>query len=516
VTATSDVPARWYRPPGLDREVGALIVGVGASDLDVRSAGMHHLVEHLVMRRVGELPFETNASSGTEVVVFHATGTRDQVLGFLRAIAAAIRSVHRGPSPAALAQEQWVLLTEQARRTVGWAGPWTARFGCAGPGLTELPEIGAARASVEDVQAFAGRWFVAQNARVALSFDPAGPLDVELPDGPAHAPQAWRAGARSTRPVLCETETGAVTLSIDGERVPGDLLVLQVLLRALMDDLRHEHALVYSVEAVTCATGPGRRALLAALDPLGEAVGPTVDRVLSVLGGLSTTGPDERVLEDVRTLVLAQLSDPAGLFDRFVGEVGDELRGEEPVSIERSRGAVAQMSTESVRDRLAELLTTLVLTVPAGAGLDDGTLSRVAGAGFGRRDLIATDRRPASQVRHELLSRTPSTGPGSPRLPMRPTRGYAPRVFGPLRGVQLWIGPGQFTLIPTDGPAVRVAAADVVLTETGPDGMITLLTRRGGWIAVNPRHFRGATRWWKHFWDRLDADVLHLPELDAR
>lgn len=514
MTATAEVPVRWCRVPGASRETGALVVAVGASQLDVRSVGLAHLVEHLVMRRVGDLPFEANASSGTECVVFHATGTRAQVLGFLRAVAAAVRSVQRGPSPEVLAREQLVLLTEQARRPAGLVGPWTARFGCAGPGLTELHEIGAVRAGVEDVRAFVGRWFVADNARAVLSFDPEGPLDVELPAGPVPARRPWRAGSRSRRPVYCETETTAVTISIDGDRLPGDALAYQVLVRALLGDLRHEYALIYSIDVAMCATGPGRRVLLVTLDPLWESVGPAVDRTLAVLRELTSAGPGARALEDARTVVLTQLSDPADLFDRLVGEAVDELRGEERVSAEDTRSAVEQMSADAVRDRLSELVTALVLTVPAGTELDEVTLGAMARAGLRRRDLVTTDRRPAPQIRQELLTSRPAGDPGSRRAPIRPTRGYYPRAFGPVRGVQLWIGPGQFTLVARDGPAVRVAASEVVLTQTDPDGMITVLTRRGGRIDVNPSHFRGARRWWRHFWDHLGPDVLHLPEPD--
>ena len=239
----AEVPVRWCTTPGLQREVGALIVGVGSSRLDVGSVGLHHLVEHLVMHRVGDVPIEYNASSGTECVVFHATGSRVQVLAFLRAVAAGIRAVHRGGSPVVLAEQRWVRATEEARRPAGLVGPLTARYGCSGPGLTELPEIGATRATVEDVRAFASRWFVAQNARVALSFDPGGPVGVELPDGLDPRPLVWRADARSADAAFCETDTGAVALSFDTEQVPGDVLVHQVLVQALMRDLRHRHAL---------------------------------------------------------------------------------------------------------------------------------------------------------------------------------------------------------------------------------------------------------------------------------
>lgn len=199
------------------------------------------------------------------------------------------------------------------------------------------------------------------------------------------------------------------------------------------------------------------------------------------------------------------------LFDRFLGEVGDALRGEDRIGVERTRAAVEQMTPDTVRDRLRELLDTLVLTVPEGVELEEGTMHRLAAAGLRRRDVITTLRRPASEIRQDLLADAPRSS-GSRPMPRRPVRGYYPRVFGPVRGEQLWIGPGQFTLIPQDGPAVQVTAAEVVLAETTPDGTVVLLTRRGGRSVVNPRHFRGAARWWKHFWDHLDPHVLDLPD----
>lgn len=506
MTRVVEVPTRWRAVPGLDRESGVLVVGVGASDLDLRSIGLHHLVEHLVMRRVGPMPFAVNAVSSPESVMFHATGSRAQVVGFLRAVASAIRSLHRGPSAWALAQEQQVLATEQAGRPAGFAGPWTARFGCAGPGLTELPELGAGGATVEEVRAFVSTWFVARNARVAVTFDPDGPLGVHLPEGIEGARRVWRAGSRSRRPVFCETDTGALTVSFDAEQVPGDVLVYRVLVQALLRELRDEYAAIYSVTTAMCASGPGRRTWLVGLDPLPENVDAVVDAILWVCETLAGGGCDELLLEDARMLTLAELSDPGEQVDRFVNELVDELRGEDRVDLSTTRRAVEQMTADRVRDRIGELLATVLVTTPGGIALDHGTLGRLTGFGLRRRDLIATDRRPATEIRQEMLARTPGT------RPLRPTRGYYPRVFGPVRGVHLWIGPGQFTLIPRDGPALRVDARDVVLAERDPDGTVALLTRQGGRIAVNPRHFRGAARWWTHFWDQLDDRVVHLPE----
>lgn len=507
MTGVAPTPMAWRAPSGAPEVSGALVVGVGGSDLDLRSGGLHHLVEHLVMNRVGNLPCSHNAVSTSDCVVFHATGSQDEVVEFLTAVLAAITSLRGGLTARELELEQNILATEFVGRGGGRMGPWTVRYGVEGVGLLDQPEVGAGTATVEDVHMFMDRWFVADNARLVLTFDPGHDVAVDLPKGQAPRAVRWQARPESLRRGYAVTETDGVTLSFEGHEALGDMLVLEILRSALRRELRHENGLVYSVDMAVCATGLGRRVAVFSLDPLPEVVDVAAHLALTIVERVATGGPTEEVLEESRQGVLAQLDSSSELINDLLGAAIRELRDDVPADMAETRRAVERMTAAEVRDRLADLAQTLVLTVPEGAATQRLAQGALAHHRLPRLHLFDTDDRAENDIGMELLKKREPVS-SHKQVRFRPTRGYYPKVFGPVRGVHLWIGPGQLTIFTRGEPAVIVDARDVVATETYDDGSVFLLTRRGGRLTVNPRHFRGARRWWPHFAADLRDDIL--------
>src|SRR3712207_8922450 len=61
-----------------------LAFGVGDCDLTPSTAGITHLVEHLVLRRVGHVAVPSNGASGLLATSFYAVGSERERVDFVR------------------------------------------------------------------------------------------------------------------------------------------------------------------------------------------------------------------------------------------------------------------------------------------------------------------------------------------------------------------------------------------------------------------------------------------------
>ena len=166
--AADGVPVLWCEAPG--PFAGALTFRVGRADEDAHTAGISHLVEHLALFALGRRRFAVNGSVDATRTTFWATGSQEEVEGFLTDVANAL-----GDLPLErLDAEQRVLLTEAESSPGG--GPAAsllgARYGASRFGLLEIRELGLHRLGAEDVRAWARERFTAGNAVVWLTGPP--------------------------------------------------------------------------------------------------------------------------------------------------------------------------------------------------------------------------------------------------------------------------------------------------------------------------------------------------------
>src|SRR3954468_22205316 len=83
-TERDGVPVLWTDLP-VDPTV-TLFFGVGHQNMTPATVGITHLVEHLVMRRVGRISTPHNAESGMVSTSFYATGTPARLVDFVRRV----------------------------------------------------------------------------------------------------------------------------------------------------------------------------------------------------------------------------------------------------------------------------------------------------------------------------------------------------------------------------------------------------------------------------------------------
>ncbi|GMA84909.1 hypothetical protein GCM10025868_01590 [Angustibacter aerolatus] len=146
-TEIDGVPVLWRQGPGPLQ--ASLVVRTGLADETFTTNGLTHLVEHLVMRRVGPRPIEVNASVGLLFTEFTATGSPAAVASFVTDVCGVLRDV-AAAEPADLAGD---VAAEPARprrrggrrRAARWAARPALRGGRARAG--RLPAGGAARAA---------------------------------------------------------------------------------------------------------------------------------------------------------------------------------------------------------------------------------------------------------------------------------------------------------------------------------------------------------------------------------
>lgn len=128
-----------FRPDAHDRTAplrAGLVFGVGRRDETLLGSGLTHLVEHLVMRRVGRTPADAGASVDLLTTEFAATGRPGTTAHFLYIVCEALADLPLEQ----LAAEAGVLRAEDDRLAPGVVADLLRTFyGGTGPGRVAGP-----------------------------------------------------------------------------------------------------------------------------------------------------------------------------------------------------------------------------------------------------------------------------------------------------------------------------------------------------------------------------------------
>jgi hypothetical protein len=176
---------RVVRHRGEQRHTDAtLTFAVGSRDETLRTIGVAHALEHLVMYTVRDLPIELNAEVDLMTTTFVASGSPARVGEYLNRVCRALAA----PPVDRLALEAQVLTAEEgsvANPVVSFL--LNVRYGATGPGLAWLEGPGYDGLKPEHVSSFAKKWFVPANAVLQVSGPLPDDLELALPAGPAPA-----------------------------------------------------------------------------------------------------------------------------------------------------------------------------------------------------------------------------------------------------------------------------------------------------------------------------------------
>lgn len=232
-----------------------LTFAVGSRDETLRTVGVAHLLEHLVMHAVRHLPIEMNAEVDLMTTTFVASGSAARVGEFLSGLCRALAA----PPVDRMDVEAGVLAAEDGHD----AHPVVAqllnvKYGAGGPGLAWLEGPGYDGLTAEHVTAFARTWYVPSNAVLQVTGPLPDDLRLELPSGTA-PPRDYPAGRSFDQPVVVGYGMPAagvlLTLPPD-DATRRSTLTIDVLRQRVEEECRHAGGHSYDIGS-DLVGGPG-------------------------------------------------------------------------------------------------------------------------------------------------------------------------------------------------------------------------------------------------------------------
>ncbi|WP_328996608.1 hypothetical protein OG394_18350 [Kribbella sp. NBC_01245] len=366
---------RLIRHPGEQTHTDlTLTFGVGARDETLRTVGVAHLLEHLVMGQARRTPIEIQAMVDLTTTNFAASGSPDRVAAFAEAICAGLTA----PPVDRLSVEVGVLAAED-----GWsAAPLVAsmlntRYGARGPGLAWLEGAGFDRLTASHVIDFARTWFTKANALLQITGPMPSGLKFDLPDGPAPvrsiAPGRLLDGPSA---VPGDIPGAAVMLRLpvgDGARVPSR--VAEVLRDRIEEECRHIGGHSYEVDADSVSAGDGFIEWVVYAEAREGSSRAVAACVAAAVRDLAANGPTEAEMARVMERLDEDLSGPDAVLGPVYAAAMREILGE-PAAVPLDPELARAVSAREIAAVLTEALPTVVC-----CGYDEGFEELVA-AGF--------------------------------------------------------------------------------------------------------------------------------------
>lgn len=453
------VPVFWVDGPA--PLSAALVFRAGIRDETMRTAGVAHLVEHLAMSTLGRVRHDHNASVDLTFTEFTATGPDHAVVAYLSAVC-------RGLSALPLERLD---VEAKVLRAEGGSGCHPAvaeqlrvRFGLAGIGMAGVEPPAIEQITSEEVQRFAARLFVRENAVLALTGPPPPSLNLPLPSG-TRAPLPRDAALDLPHPVWFSHGGPATTVSflVNDNGPQGReavLCVMRIALDRATDRLRHDKGWVYEVDFDLVVTSAGMLACLHA-DPPATHADDVRAGLLAVLRELRDEGPTSVELAEDLSAMRDHFADPRSAEDEVASWARGELVGEVVAPSEERLRLREQLTIEQCQSALNQLDDSLVVGMPP-------------------------ETTPADDSFHPEPEYSSFAVEGRV-FRRRPLQGL---LHGVPRGASLVVGDGGATLKVPEGDTT-VLWEDLVGAARSPDGtMLTLFGADGMTLPVAEGWFR--------------------------
>ena len=370
-TTVNGIPALWTEAP--PPYTAALVVRAGAQDETVRTAGVGHLVEHLVLSGQPRTTLDVNASVDDVITVFHATGARDEVSEWLARVCDAIHDLPLDR----LGLEAKVLDAEDGdavESAVAWSAG--ARFGARGAGLLGRQGPPHRELLPEHVVDFTHRLYTAANAVLVSTGEPPQHPRIRLPEGPRPEPAQTEECELTLPAYLCGPPVPIVSWLC--RRGPAAPVLGALVADRLTDALRHGEGLVYEVALGSTSVGPEEGMTVLWADGSERDQPRILAEAVAVLRTLAQDGPDDADLAHQKALARAQMSDPRGVVEHLVHCALRVLEGRPVLTIDDEIAEVEAVTAQDLRLAARRALETLVLAgsepAPDGvAGIPDRT-----------------------------------------------------------------------------------------------------------------------------------------------
>ena len=244
---------------------------------------------------------------------FWAEGDRDEVLDYLSGVA---RRLHPLPRDRMVAERQ-ILATEGSQRGGSIVTTLlSCRWGARTYGTASYDEFGLFRLSEDEAQAWADRYFVADNAVLFMTGEPSESFSLELPCGERQLARR-RVDQRAAASHRNSLGQGGVGVGMEVDRSPGTGLTLALLASAATARLRHELGVTYHVGADYQLAGPDQAHLTIAADCLDTNAEQVASTLLAVIDNIASRGPEEADIEHERERFRRAVRAPADAVEWF-------------------------------------------------------------------------------------------------------------------------------------------------------------------------------------------------------
>ncbi|MFN3866691.1 MAG: insulinase family protein [Demequina sp.] len=462
---------------------GSLTFGIGIIDETARTAGIAHLVEHLVMSRVGDVSIAHNAETTDDRITFYAQGSAHRVKEFLHSVGASVNSLHSVTDAEVTAQHRIIAaeLGEGFQRT--GHGPLLERYGAATLGLLDLGSPALESLVATDVVAWAQRWLTRGNAVLTFTGPPPEDLNINLPDrGPRpageqvtplpHRLHGWIAGGSA--PV-------AITLDLTAPQRLTRFAARRVIGERFRRVLRTERQLIYAVDGHVSVVSPDTTTAVIVLDPPRHHILTAAQCALAELRSLAHEGPTAHewnlMVEETRNAE----EDSEVLSSVLVDAGVDLIRDAEPPTSLDHR-LLEQITPAEIRDTIAASLDRMLLSL--GDFDTDATPESLS-------DQFALPWARGPEGHYEAMS-----GPAMFKALMSSSvSSFDPKPFKGRRGQQLIVDLERITwAVPQEG--LIEARWDEVVAAGHCDecGMWDVTTRSGEGMLVHPAAWRGGVK----------------------
>ncbi|MDX3851266.1 insulinase family protein [Streptomyces sp. AK02-01A] len=343
-----------------------LVFRVGVADETLATSGITHLVEHLALHRHGVSDLHYNGATAATYTVFHATGTAEEIVGYLNGVCDALRDLPLER----LETEREILRTEAAGRSQGpnhLLPLW--RYGAQGYGLANCTELGTWHLTADAVRDWATTHFTRDNAVLWITGDtvPEG-LRLDLPAG-ERRPLPAATSALPTTPAFIQGDDGIVVLDAVVRRSVAASLFAEVLGRALHTDLRQKGGYSYATAGHYSPRDSEFATITAFADALPQKQDAVVGGFVDVLARLRAGRIEQSELDSARGKVLKAFDTPDLEAARLPSYALNLLTGHDNQDIEEHKAELAAVTLDDLRDVARELRSTALLQVP-GRGAD--------------------------------------------------------------------------------------------------------------------------------------------------
>ena len=370
-TEIGGVPVLWEQGPA--PLAAALVFGVGARHESFRTAGVTHLVEHLVMSTLPKSALDRNAQVDLDITVFHAAGPEADVVDFLNRVC---RGVSQLPLDR-IERELGVLRAEDGvaeHPAVGLS--LRARYGFQAQGLAGTTGAGPSSLTRDHVIDHARRHFTRENASLVFSGEPPAGLEMDLPSGsPVPLPSAPHVDLRLPG-LIAADHFPVVALSgvVDGSENDSAAasVTASILKERLEDELRGRHGISYDVGFGGASIRLGQSMPVVWADGHDDKWQVVVDTLWTALKTLADDGPTAEELDHALAVARAELEDPRAIAGWLVFQAARTLNGREPRTRQEQAELERTLDAATIQACAQQMLDTALLLAPdARVHLDD-------------------------------------------------------------------------------------------------------------------------------------------------